>query len=128
MIIHFNSNIVRFTIYLIQDCDESAYRQGVKELTVLCSLIHLELIMLNCGDDYGLQENPPPPPFTIMNSTVTTVESFRFLGTTISQNLNWDNHIESIVKKAQRRLYFLCQLRKFNQEVLPSLNLSSACQ
>ncbi len=49
-----------------------------------------------------------------MNSTVTAVESFRFLGTTISQDLKWDNHIDSIVKKAQLRLYFLRQLRKFN--------------
>ncbi len=50
----------------------------------------------------------------------TTVESFRFLGTTISQDLKWDNHIDSIVKKAQQRLYFLRQLRKFNlpQELL----------
>ncbi len=39
---------------------------------------------------------------------------FRFLGTTISQDLNWDTHIDSIVKKAQQRLYFLRQLRKFN--------------
>ncbi len=60
------------------------------------------------------------PPPTIMNSTVTAVESFRFLGTTISLDLKWDNHIESIVKKAQQRLYFLHQLRKFNlpQELL----------
>ncbi len=34
------------------------------------------------------------PPLTIMNSTVTAVESFRFLGTTISQDLKWDNHID----------------------------------
>ncbi len=55
-----------------------------------------------------------------MNNTVTAVESFRFLGTTISQDLKWDRHIESIVKKAQQRLYFLRQLRKFNlpQELL----------
>ncbi len=67
------------------------------------------------------RRNPPAlPPLTIMNSTVTAVESFRFLGTTISQDLKWDNHIDSIVKKAQQRLYFLCQLRKFNlpQELL----------
>ncbi len=67
------------------------------------------------------RRNPPAlPPLTIMNSTVTAVESFRFLGTTISQELKWDNHIESIVKKAQQRLYFLRQLRKFNlpQELL----------
>ncbi len=55
-----------------------------------------------------------------MNSTVTAVESFRFLGTTISQDPKWDTHIDSIVKKAQQRLYFLRQLRKFNlpQELL----------
>ncbi len=48
------------------------------------------------------------------------MESFRFLGTTISQDLKWDIHIDSIVKKAQQRLYFLHQLRKFNlpQELL----------
>ncbi len=43
---------------------------------------------------------PGLPPLTIMNSTVTVLESFRFLGTTFSQDLKWDNHIESIVKKA----------------------------
>ncbi len=67
------------------------------------------------------RRNPPAlTPLIIMNSTVTAVESFRFLGTTISQDLKWDNHIESIVKKAQQRLYFLRQLRKFNlpQELL----------
>ncbi len=44
----------------------------------------------------------------------------RFLGTTISKDLKWDNHIESIVKKVQQRLYFLRLLRKFNlpQELL----------
>lgn len=42
------------------------------------------------------------PPLSIMNSTVATVESFRFLGTTISQDQKWDNHIDSIAKKAQQ--------------------------
>ncbi len=67
------------------------------------------------------RRNPPAiPPLTIMNSTVTAVKSFGFLGQTISQDLEWDNHIDSIVKKAQQRLYFLRQLRKFNlpQELL----------
>ncbi|KAL0152483.1 hypothetical protein M9458_052206, partial [Cirrhinus mrigala] len=74
-------------IGLIQDGDESAYRQEVKELTVC---------------------------------TVMTVETFRFLGNTISQDLKWDIHIDAIVKRAQQRLFFLHQLRKFNlpQELL----------
>ncbi len=92
-------------ICLIQDDDESAYRQEVKELAVRCSLNNLEINTLKTGDDRGLQEKPPAlPPLTIMNSTVTAVETFRFMGTTIYQDLKWDNHIESIVKKAQQRL------------------------
>ncbi len=97
-------------IGLIQDGDESAYRQEVEQ-SQQPGAEHAQ----NCRDDSGLQENPPcTPPLTIMSSTVTAVESFRFLGTTISQDLKWDTHIDSIVKKAQQRLFFLRQLKKFN--------------
>ncbi|KAL0148770.1 hypothetical protein M9458_055948 [Cirrhinus mrigala] len=77
-------------IGLIRDGDESAYRQEVEQLP------------------------PALTPLTIMNSTVAAVDSFKFLGTNISQDLKWDIHIDSIVKKAQQRLYFLRQLKKFN--------------
>ncbi len=109
-------------ICLTQDGDESAYRQEVKELAVWCSLNNLELNTIKTVEIIvDFRKTPPAlPPLTIMNSTVTAVETFRFLDTTISQDLKWDNHIESIVKKAQRRLYFLHQVRKFNlpQELL----------
>uniref|UniRef100_A0A673GSV0 Reverse transcriptase domain-containing protein n=1 Tax=Sinocyclocheilus rhinocerous TaxID=307959 RepID=A0A673GSV0_9TELE len=109
-------------IGLIQDGDESAYRQEVEQLAVWCSLNNLELNTLKTVEmTVDFRRNLPAlPPLTIMDSTVTAVESFRFLGTTISQDLKWDTHIDSIVKKAQQRLYFLRQLRKFNlpQELL----------
>ncbi len=100
-------------IGLIQDGDESANRQEVKELAVWCSLNNLELNILKTVEMIvDFRKNPPAlPPLTIMNSSV---ESFRFLGTTISQDLKCYNHIDSIVKKAQQRLYFLRQLRKLN--------------
>ncbi|KAL0193319.1 hypothetical protein M9458_011615, partial [Cirrhinus mrigala] len=107
---------------LIKDGDESAYRQEVDQLAVWCSLNNLKLNTLKTVEMIiDFRRNPPAlPPLTIMDSTVATVESFRFLGTNISQDLKWDNHIDSIVKKAQQRLYFLRQLRKFNlpQELL----------
>ncbi|KAL0152772.1 hypothetical protein M9458_052495 [Cirrhinus mrigala] len=109
-------------IGLIQDGDESAYRQEVKELTVWCSHNNLELNTLKTVEiTVDFRKNPPAlPPLTIMDSTVKTVETFRFLGNTISQDLKWDIHIDAIVKKAQQRLFFLRQLRKFNlpQELL----------
>ncbi|KAL0162517.1 hypothetical protein M9458_041913, partial [Cirrhinus mrigala] len=103
-------------IGLINDGDDSAYRQEVKELAVWCSHNKLELNTLKTVEmTVDFRRNPPAlPPLTIMDSTVMSVETFRFLGTTITQNLKWDNHIDLIVKKAQQRLYFLRQLRKFN--------------
>ncbi len=85
-------------------------------MAIWCSLNNLELNTLKTVEMIvDFRRNPPAlPPITIMNSTVTTVESFRFLGTTISQDLKWDNHIDFIAKKAQQRLYLLRQLRKFN--------------
>ncbi len=102
-------------IGLIQDSDKSAYRQEAEQLAVWCNLNNLELNTVKTVEMIvDFRRNPPAlPPLTITNSTVTAVESFRFLGTTISQDLKWDNHIVSIVKKAQQRLYFLHQLRKF---------------
>uniref|UniRef100_A0AAV2LFS2 Alkylated DNA repair protein AlkB homologue 8 N-terminal domain-containing protein n=1 Tax=Knipowitschia caucasica TaxID=637954 RepID=A0AAV2LFS2_KNICA len=47
-----------------------------------------------------------------MDSPITSVESFRFLGTTITQDLKWEPTISSLIKKAQQRMYFLRQLRK----------------
>ncbi len=76
-------------IGLIQDGDESTYRQEVKEMAVWCSLNNLELNRLKTVEmivDFR-RNLPTLPPLTILNSTVTAVESFRFLGTTISQDL-----------------------------------------
>ncbi|KAK0139235.1 hypothetical protein N1851_024165 [Merluccius polli] len=55
-----------------------------------------------------------PAPITLCDSTIDTVESFHFLGTIISQDLKWELNISSLIKKAQQRMYFLWQLKKFN--------------
>ncbi|KAL0185672.1 hypothetical protein M9458_017342, partial [Cirrhinus mrigala] len=103
-------------IGLIRDGDESAYRQEVGQLSLWCSRNNLELNTLKTVEmTVDFRRKPPAlTPLTIMNSTVALVDSFKFLGTNISQDLKWDIHIDSIVKKAQQRLYFLRQLKKFN--------------
>ncbi len=95
-------------ISLIKDGDESAYRQEVEQLAVWCNLNNLELNTLKTVEMIvDFRRNPPAlPPLTTMNSTVTAVESFRFLGTTISQDLKWDNHIDSIAKKGPTEAVF----------------------
>ncbi|XP_061888510.1 uncharacterized protein LOC133639301 isoform X2 [Entelurus aequoreus] len=56
----------------------------------------------------------PPSPLTLIDSPtpVSIVDSFRFLGTTITQDLQWEPTISSLIKKAQQRMYFLRQLKK----------------
>ncbi|KAL0151224.1 hypothetical protein M9458_053415 [Cirrhinus mrigala] len=78
----------------IQDGDKSAYKQEVKDLAVC-----------------------------IMDSTVTTVESFRSLDTTISQDLKWDIHIESVVKMAQQLPQVL--LKQFYSAIIESILCTS---
>ena len=41
-----------------------------------------------------------------------TVESARILGVTISCNLKWNNHVNDVIKGANKRLYFLVLLKR----------------
>lgn len=54
---------------------------------------------------YDFRSNPPLLPLlTILNSTVSAVEPFRFLGSTISRDLKWASDTKTIRKKAPKRL------------------------
>ncbi|KAK3545102.1 hypothetical protein QTP70_000576 [Hemibagrus guttatus] len=79
------------------------------------------------GDDSGLQEGPsPPPPVILCDSPVTSVEVFHFLGTTITKERKWEQNIRSLTKKAQKRIYFLRQLKKFLLPVKMLVNFYTA--
>ena len=63
----------------------------------------------------------------IAGEVVEEVKSFKFLGTTISSDLKWDENFSSAIKKAHQRLFFLRQLKKFKVShsiltVLPRCN------
>ena len=63
--------------------------------------------------DYRKKKEPITPIF-INNECIEIVDSFKFLGTTISSDLKWHSNTKLILKKAHQRLYFLRQLKKFN--------------
>eukprot|EP00061_Rhincodon_typus_P014867 g42214.t1 len=48
---------------------------------------------------------------------VERVESIKFLGVTITNNLSWSSRIDETVKKAQRCLFFLRRFRKFGMSL-----------
>ncbi|KAK3546360.1 hypothetical protein QTP70_025765 [Hemibagrus guttatus] len=93
-------------IGLISDRDESDYRG---EMVSWCSMNNLELNSLKTVEMIvDFRKDPAPlPPVILCDSPVTSVESFRFLGTTITKECKWEHNIRSLTKKAQQRMYFL---------------------
>ena len=51
-------------------------------------------------------------PLVLGNDTIDAVPSFKLLGVTISSDLRWDEHIDTICAKASKRLHYLSLLRR----------------
>ncbi|KAK3547774.1 hypothetical protein QTP86_029917 [Hemibagrus guttatus] len=115
-------------IGLISDGDESAYRGEMDRLLSWCSMNNLELNSLKTVEMIvDFRKDPAPlPPVILCDSPVTSAESFCFLGTTITKELKWEQNIRSLTKKAQQRMYFLRQLKKFLLPVKMLVNFYTA--
>ncbi|KAK3556233.1 hypothetical protein QTP70_006918 [Hemibagrus guttatus] len=115
-------------IGLISDGDESAYRGEIDRLVSWCSTNNLELNSLKTVEmTVDFRKNPAPrPPVILCDSPVSSAESFCFLGTTITKELKWEQNIRSLTKKAQQRMYFLRQLKKFLLPVKMLVNFYTA--
>ncbi len=50
---------------------------------------------------------------TIEKTPVERVNSFKFLGVHITEDLTWSTHTDAVLKKAHQHLFFLRRLRKF---------------
>ena len=75
------------------------------------------------------KKKTPADPLTINCAVIDTVDCFKFLGTTISNTLGWDANVEVTAKKAQQRLFFSRQLKKFGlrREILIQFYNSALC-
>ncbi len=51
--------------------------------------------------------------YIIDHTPVEQVNSFKFLGVHITEDLTWSAHTDAVLKKTHQRLFFLRQLRKF---------------
>ncbi len=58
------------------------------------------------------KEGEDTPPLCISRAEVKQVNSFRFLGVSITDKLSWSSHISTLVKKASKQLYFLRKLKR----------------
>ena len=100
---------------LITNADKPAYREEVERVVDWCTNNDLELNVAKTKEmmiDFRRNKTAMTP-LTIREQQVELVDSFRFLGTTIANTLKWDINAEIITKKAQQRMFFLRQLKKF---------------
>ena len=51
-------------------------------------------------------------PLIVNGKEIETVDNVKLLGVTMSSDLTWNAHIEEVIKKANKRLYFLVQLKR----------------
>ncbi|KAK1795727.1 hypothetical protein P4O66_001210 [Electrophorus voltai] len=105
---------------LISDNDERAYLEEIKHLENWCQENKLLLNVSKTKElivDCSKKQERHYQPVRISGTTVERVDSFRYLGVHISQDLSWSRHTNSLAKKARQRLYHLRRLRDFR---LPS--------
>ena len=69
-----------------------------------------EMVICNTKNGHQL------PVLTLSDQPVERVDSFKLLGVCISDNLSWKDHVAKTVKKASKRLYFLCVLKRAGLE------------
>ena len=51
-------------------------------------------------------------PVVVNGKELEVVNCIKLLGLTISNNLTWNAHLDEVIKKVGKRLYFLVQLRR----------------
>ncbi len=115
---HSSNVIVKFAddttvIGLITDNDETAYRAEVSTLTNWCQENHLSLNIDKTKElvvDFRRQSREHTP-ITIDKTPVERVNSFKFLGVHITEDLTWSTHTDAVLKKSHQCLFFLRRLR-----------------
>ena len=100
---------------LISNNDESGYRAEVQEIVTWCGKNNLELNVSKTKEiiiDFRRKKNVIHP-LIISDSRVEQVQSFKFLGTIVSEHLSWHLQCKEILKKAKQRMYFLRKLKTY---------------
>uniref|UniRef100_A0AAR2M507 Reverse transcriptase domain-containing protein n=1 Tax=Pygocentrus nattereri TaxID=42514 RepID=A0AAR2M507_PYGNA len=113
-----SNTIIKFAdditvIGLIKNNDETAYREEVDRLAEWCDTNNLLLNAEKTKElivDFGRNADPHPS-IHIKGTAVERVNSFKFLGVHISEDLTWTTSCSKLVKKAHQRVFFLKRLR-----------------
>ena len=95
---------------------EAEYRDLVDRFVKWCGENHLVLNVAKTRElvvDFR-RNKPLPSPVCISGTKVDVVDTYKYLGVTLDNKLDWSANTEAIYRKGQSRLYFLRRLRSFN--------------
>ena len=101
-------------IGLVNDNDESEYRDTIDNVASWCSANFLDLNVSKTKEmiiDFRRNQNKKDP-IHINDSEVDIVSSYKYLGVTIQDDLKWDTHVDMQLKKANKRMYHVRCLKK----------------
>ena len=97
----------------VNNANKSVYREEVQRLVGWCKNNNLILNISKTKEmiiDFRNKKTPIHPVF-IDGAEVLQADSVKCLGSTISKALSWCNNLIDIIKKAQKRMYFLRHLK-----------------
>ena len=98
---------------LIRKDDEQAYREEVRQLVEWCNINNLVLNVSKTKEIIvDFRKDRTHTPLHINNAAVEITSSTKFLGVEITDDLKWTPNTTCLVKKAQKRLYFLRRMRR----------------
>ncbi|XP_070212553.1 uncharacterized protein [Littorina saxatilis] len=101
---------------LILKNDESAYRLAAEELVQWCDDNFLELNVTKTKElimDFRRTKSAVDP-IIIKGEPVEMVDTYKYLGTIIDNQLDWSPNVDAVCKRANQRLFFLRKLRQFH--------------
>ena len=76
---------------------------------------HFQLNETKCKElriNFSTKNNTSFDPVVVNDKPIELVATAKILGLNVSSDLKWNSHIDSIIKKAQKRLYSLSQLKR----------------
>ena len=111
--------------------DESDYRQEISRFTKWCDDHNLLLNVTKTKElifDFRRKSNVINQ-LCINSKGVEIVSKYKYLGTTISNDLKWGENMKIQMKKSHSRIYFLRKLKEFNvDQTIMKLFYSSAVE
>ena len=100
----------------INNNNENNYRDQVHAIVNWCDGNNLKLNVSKTKEmviDFRRNKTDLVP-LMINNTTVEQVNSFKFLGTFVTNDLSWNMNCLKLLTKARQRMYFLRKLKSFN--------------